>query len=59
MKIESGAVVTSRKGVSGCERGKVSVISGKKKASVCKETDVVSSTRVMHVQNRHQKPLHL
>ena len=52
-KIETGAVVTSRRGLSGVERGK----------EICyqwvrEETNAVSSTRVMSVQNRHRKPLH-
>ena len=33
-------------------------ISGKQKVSVREETNAVSGTRVMIVQNRHQKPLH-
>ena len=34
------------------------VISGKQKVSVREETNAVSDTRVMIVQNQHQKPLH-
>ena len=34
-------------------------ISGKQKVSVREETNAVSDTRVMIVQKRHQKPLHL
>ena len=38
---------------------KVYVTSGKKKASVRRETSAVSGMRVMNVhQNRHRKPLH-
>ena len=37
---------------------KVYVTSGKKKVSVGEETNAVSNTRVMIVQNRHQKPLY-
>ena len=33
-------------------------ISGKQKVSVREETNAVSDTTVMIVQNRHQKPLH-
>ena len=33
-------------------------ISGNEKGSVREETHAVSDTRVMIVQNRHQKPLH-
>ena len=33
-------------------------ISGKQKVSGREETNAVSSTRVMIVKNRHQKPLH-
>ena len=33
-------------------------ISGKQKVSVREETNAVSDTRVMIVQNQHQKPLH-
>ena len=47
-KIETGAVVKNRK-------GKVPVTSGKKKASVRKETDAVSGMRVTIV---HKKPDH-
>ena len=32
--------------------------SGKQKGSVREETNGVSGTKVMNVQNRHQKPLH-
>ena len=44
MGVESGAVVKSRKGPIGVEEGKVSVSSGKKKASVRKENVAVSAT---------------
>ena len=33
-------------------------ISGKQKGSVREETNAVSGTTVMNVQNQHQKPLH-
>ena len=33
-------------------------ISGKQKGSVRQETNAVSGTKVMNVQNRHQEPLH-
>ena len=33
-------------------------ISGKQKVSVREETNAVSDTRVMIVEDRHQKPLH-
>ena len=46
-RIETGAVVTSRKGQKGVERGK-----GRE------ETNAVSRTTGMNVQNRHQEPLH-
>ena len=49
-RIETGAVVTSRRWLSG---------NGKHKGSVREETNAVSSTTVMSVQNQHQKPLHL
>ena len=54
-RIESGAVIRSRKGSIGVEGGKVSVTRGKKKASVRKETSVVSGTEI---QDRAQKPEH-
>ena len=38
---------------------KVFVTSGQKKRSVRRETNVVSGTTVMNVQNRHRKPVHL
>ena len=73
-KIETGAVVKSRRRLSGVERGqgvcqqwpevalkeeKVYVTGGKKKASVRRETSAVSSMRAMIVhQNRHRRPLH-
>ena len=43
-KIESGAVGKSRKGATGVEEEKVPVTSGKKKASVRRETVAVSAT---------------
>ena len=57
-RIETGAVVTSRRGSIGIERGKEFAISGKQKDSVREETSAVSGTTVMNVQNRHRKPLH-
>ena len=58
-KIETGAMVKSRRGLSGVERGQGKfVTSGKKKGSVRRETNVVSGMRVTMVQNRHQKPRH-
>ena len=52
-KIQTGAVVKSQKGLSGVERDKGIVASGKKKGSVRKETNVVSGMRVTIVQSRH------
>ena len=58
-RIETGAVVKNCKGMSGMERGKRSLLSVEsKKGSVREETNAVSGTTVMNVQNRHQKPLH-
>ena len=52
-------MVTSRRGSSGLEeRDKEFAISGKQKDSVREETNAVSGTTIMSVQNRHQKPLH-
>ena len=56
-RIETGAVVTIRTGLSGVERGKAFVISGKK-GSVRRETNVVSCMSVVVVRNRHRKPNH-
>ena len=54
-KIETGAVVTSRRGLSGIERGKGF---SKAKMSVFeRRPNAVSDTRVMDRANRHQKPL--
>ena len=47
-KIQTGAVVSSRRGLGGIERGN----------GICYQWDAVSGTKVMNVQNRHQKPLH-
>ena len=57
-KIETGAVVKSRRGLRGIERGKGICHQWKDKGSVRRETNAVSDTRVTIVQNRHQKPLH-
>ena len=48
-RIETGAAVASRRGLSGIERGKGFAISGKGKVSVREETNIVSSTTVMTV----------
>ena len=55
-KIESGAVIKSRQGLSGVEGGKGSLTSGKKKTSVRKETVAVSVTRPKNV-HQNQKTL--
>ena len=56
MKIETGAVVSSRRGISGIERGSRNLLSVEsKKVSVREETNTVSDTRVMIVQKRHRK----
>ena len=55
-KFETGAVVKSRKGSTGVERGKGICYRGKKKANVRRETSAVSGTKVINVQNRHRKP---
>ena len=57
-RIETGTVVTSRRGLGGIERGKEFAISGKQKGSVREETNAASGKTGMNVQNRHQKPLH-
>ena len=54
-RIESGAVVKNRNRLTSVEGEKVSVTSGKKKASVRKETDAVSVTKPKIV---HKKPEH-
>ena len=46
------------RGLSGVERGRGFVTSGKKKGSVRRETNVVSGMRVTIVRNRHRKPNH-
>ena len=57
-KIETGAVVTSCRGLSGFERGKGICYQWKAKGHQCSRDDHCSSgTRVTIVQNRHQKPL--
>ena len=59
-KIESAAVVKSRKGIIGVEGQKVSVTSGKKKTSFRKETVAVSATKPMIVRkNQNTLPPHL
>ena len=50
-------MVTSRRGLSGIERGQ-GVCSQWKKHSAREETNAVSSTIKKSVQNRHHKPLH-
>ena len=58
-RIETRVVVTSRAGdYVVLEGDKELAISGKLKDSVREETNAVSGTTVMSVQNRHQKPLH-
>ena len=53
-KIETGAVVKSRKGlISGVEEEKVLVIGGKKKANVRREISAVSGMRVTIVSNKN------
>ena len=37
---------------------KENAVTGKQKGSVREETNAVSGTKVMSVQNRHQRPLH-
>ena len=56
-RIETGAVVTSRRRQKGVERDKENAIIGKQKDNVREETRVVSGTMKISVQNR-QKPLH-
>ena len=59
-KIESAAVVKSRKGIIGVEGEKVSVTSGKKKTSFRKETVAVSATKPKIVRkNQNTLPPHL
>ena len=50
-RIETGAAVTSRRGSSGIERGKVFVTSGKQKGIVREETNAVSGMSVTIVRN--------
>ena len=55
-RIETGAVVTSRAGDwVVLKEDKEFAISGKQKGSVREETNAVSGTTVVSVQNRHQK----
>ena len=53
-RLEAGAVVPSRRGLRSIERGKEFAISAKQKDSVREETNAVSGTKVMIVQNRHR-----
>ena len=58
-KIETAAVVKSRKGLSGVEKRKRFLLPVKrKKASVRRETNAVSGMSVTIVRNRHRKPNH-
>ena len=57
-RLETGAVVTSRRDQVGLKEEKEFAISGKQEGSVREETNAVSGTTVMSVQNRQQKPLH-
>ena len=59
-RIEAGAMIKNRKGLIGVEGGKVPVTSGKKKASVRKDTTAVSGMRVTIVRkNQTTMPPHL
>ena len=53
--IETGAVVTNRRGQRVLKEDKENAISEKQKDSVREETSVVSGTMKISVQNRHQK----
>ena len=55
-RLKTGSVVKSHRGLSGVERGKGFLTSGKKKASVRRETNAVSVMRETIVRNRHRKP---
>ena len=58
-RIQTESVVTSRRSLSGIERGQGVLLSVEsKKDSVREETNADSKTRVTIVQNRHHKPLH-
>ena len=58
-KIETGALVTSRRRLGGIEKRKRNLLSvEKQKGSVREETNAVSGMTVMSVEDRHQKPLH-
>ena len=57
-KIETGAVVRSQKGLSGVKEERYLLPVERNKGSVRKETNAVSGTTVMSLQNRHQKPHH-
>ena len=60
VKIETGAVVKNRKGLSGVDGGKGTCYQWKKKANVRRETSAVSGMRVTIVhKNQHRKPPHL
>ena len=55
-RIETGAVVTSRRGLSGIERGQGVCCQWKAKRAVFeRETNAVSGTTVMSVQKTHTK----
>ena len=57
-RIETGAVVKNRKGLSSGERGRGICYPWNKKDSVRRKTNVVSGMRVTIVQSRHRKPHH-
>ena len=58
-RIETGSSGHESQGINVVWRGdKEFAISGKQKDSVREETNAVSSTTAMSVQNRQQKPLH-
>ena len=57
-RIQTGAVVTSRRGLSGKERGKGTCYQWKAKGQCSRGDQCSSGTRVTIVRNRHQKPLH-
>ena len=57
-RIETGAVVTNRRVGVVLKDEKEFATSGKQKDSGREETNAVSGTTLMSVQNRHRKPLH-
>ena len=57
-KIETGAVVTSRRGLSVFQRGKGSCYQWKTKGQCSRGDQCTFRTRIMIVKNRHQKQLH-